>query len=72
MKEERKPDNPKKTPDDELQKTPHTKAQIQASTEIQTPTPALVADLESRRANHYTTVTYGWLVCLLNALISAR
>ena len=43
MKEGRKPEHPKKTPDDEFQKMSHTKAQkIQAPTETRTRTPAMV------------------------------
>ena len=44
MKEGRKPEYPEKTPDDELQKMPHTKApKIQTPSETQTRTIALVA-----------------------------
>ena len=43
MKEERKPENPEKTPGDELQKMPRTKSpKIQAQSETQTRTIALV------------------------------
>ena len=52
MKEGRTPEYTEETPDDELQKRPHTKAQRfkpQARLE-----PALVAGQEGRRANHYT------------------
>ena len=52
MKEGRKPEYPEKIPGDELQKMPHTKApKIQAPSETRTPTTALVAGEESRRAN---------------------
>ena len=44
MKEGRKPEYLEKTPDDELQKMPHTKSpKIQAPTQTQTRTLALVA-----------------------------
>ena len=44
MKEGRKPEYPEKTPDDEVQKMPHTKTlQIQAPSETRTRTIALVA-----------------------------
>ena len=44
MKEGRKPEYPEKTPNDELQKMPHTKARrFQAPSETRTRTIALVA-----------------------------
>ena len=43
MKEEKKPECPGKTPDDELQKMPHTRARKSTPTETQTHTLALVA-----------------------------
>ena len=47
---------PEKTPDDDLQKMPHSLSpKIQAPTETRTRTPASVAGYKSRRANHCTT-----------------
>ena len=62
MKEGRKPEHPEKTPDDGLQKMPHTKfsPKFQTSTETRTRTLALVAGKESRRSNRYTTRRPKW------------
>ena len=56
MKEERKPEYPEKTPGNELQKMPHTKAQrFKPQARLEPSTTALVAGEKSRRANRYTT-----------------
>ena len=55
MKEGKQPEYPEKTPGDELQKMPHTKAQrFKPQARIRTRTIALMAGKESRHANHYT------------------
>ena len=56
MKEEKKPEYPEKTPDDEIQKNPtYQSPEIQAPTETRIPTLALEAGQDSRRVNHYIT-----------------
>ena len=53
MKEGRKPEQPEETPDDGFQKLPHTKARkFKSHPRLE---PALVAGLESRRVDRYTT-----------------
>ena len=56
MKEERKLEHPEKTPGDELQKMPHTKApKFKPQPRLE---PALQHwwQVKSRRANHYTFI----------------
>ena len=54
----KKSEYPEKTPDDGLQKMPHTKAR---KFKPQTHALALLAGLESRRANRYTTRRVAYL-----------